>query len=206
MTEDFNIRDSSEDLNFPYHSIHSDTLTDVVDSLHLELSRPTNQVSTRYLDNQQNSNSFINLIFLRLESSEYDNHSIHLDQRLTSDYASLTINIVIFEKHVQTRKCTIVKNSKEEKNFVDKLIRAIKELNMENIQSKEVLDHIVQSFTNDTKRCINIQNLSISLNTLRHGGMKIVVETQRTIDSLNGLKIGNNLRAQLGKPNTIFLT
>ena len=43
-------------------------------------------------------------------------------------------------------------NSKEEENFVDKLIRAIKGLNMENIQSKEVLEHIIQSFTNDTKR------------------------------------------------------
>jgi len=46
----------------------------------------------------------------------------------------------------------IVKNSKEEENFVNKLIRVIKRLNMENIQSKEVLEHIIQSFTNDTKR------------------------------------------------------
>jgi len=46
----------------------------------------------------------------------------------------------------------IVKNSKEEENFVDKLIATIKGLNTENIQSKEVLEHIIQSFTNDTKR------------------------------------------------------
>ena len=37
----------------------------------------------------------------------------------------------------------IVKNSEEEENFVDKLIGAIKELNIENIQSKEVLEHII---------------------------------------------------------------
>ena len=45
----------------------------------------------------------------------------------------------------------IVKNSEEE-NFVDKLIRTIKGLNTENIQSKKVLGHIVQSFANDIKR------------------------------------------------------
>jgi len=72
-------------------------------------------------------------MFLRPESSEYVNHPIHLDWRLTSNHVLLTINIESFEEHIQTRKCTIIKNSKEEENFVDKLIRAIKELNMENI-------------------------------------------------------------------------
>ena len=52
---------------------------DIVDSLHLELFKPTNQFSIRYLDNQQNSNSVINLIFLRPELLEYDNYSIHSD-------------------------------------------------------------------------------------------------------------------------------
>ena len=51
---------------------------------------------------------------------------------------------------------------------------------------------------------INIQKLLISLNTPRHGGMKIVAETWRTIDSLNRLKIGNDSRAWLRKPNVIF--
>ena len=82
-------------------------------------------------------------MFLRPESSEYVNYSIHPDWRLTSNHAPLTINIEIFEEHIQTRKCMIVKNSEEEENFVDKLIGAIKELNIENIQNKEVLEHII---------------------------------------------------------------
>jgi len=82
-------------------------------------------------------------MFLRPESSEYVNYPIHPDWRLTSNHVPLTINIEIFEEHIQTRKCTIVKNSEEEENFVNKLIGAIKELNMENIQSKEVLEHII---------------------------------------------------------------
>jgi len=46
----------------------------------------------------------------------------------------------------------IVKNSEEEENFVDKLIGTIKGLNIKNIQSKKVLEHIIQSFANDIER------------------------------------------------------
>ena len=56
---------------------NSDIFFEVTDSFHLELSRSTKQVSTRYLDNQQDSNSVINLMFLRMESLEYDNYTIH---------------------------------------------------------------------------------------------------------------------------------
>ena len=82
-------------------------------------------------------------MFLRPESLEFDNHSIHLDLRLTSGHTPLTVNIAIFEEHVQTRKHMIVKNSKEEESFIEELIRAIKGLNTENIQSKEILEHII---------------------------------------------------------------
>ena len=94
----------------------------------------------------------INLISFRLELSEFDSYFIYLDWRLISDHTPLTINIAIFKKHIQTRKHTIVKNSEEEKNFINKLIRAIKGLNTENIQSKEVLKHIIQSFANYSER------------------------------------------------------
>ena len=53
------------------------------------------------------------------------------------------MNIAIFEEHIQIKKHTIVKNSKEEDNFVNELIRTIKRLNMKNIQNKEALEHIV---------------------------------------------------------------
>ena len=152
MTEDFNIKDDSWNPNFLYYFIHRDTLMDIADSLHLELSWPTNQVSTRYSYNQQDSNLVIDQIFLRPESSEYDNYSIYLDWRLISDLTPLTVNIAIFEKHVQTKKYTIVKNSEEEEKFINKLIKAIKELNMENIQRKDILKQIMQTFTNSTER------------------------------------------------------
>ena len=51
MIGDFNIRDNSWDSSFLHHSIHSDLLTDIADSTNLCISKSTNYVSTRYLDN-----------------------------------------------------------------------------------------------------------------------------------------------------------
>ena len=79
MTGYFNIRDSIWDPNFPYHSAHSDLLMDIADSMSLRSSNPTNCILTKYLDNNQDSNLVINLMFLRPESEEFDSHSIHLD-------------------------------------------------------------------------------------------------------------------------------
>ena len=152
MTEDFNIRDSSWDPNFSHHSIHRDTLIDISDSFNLELSKPTNHILTRYSNNQHNSNLVIDIMFLRPELSELDSHSIYLDWRSTSDHASLAVNITIFEEHIQTKKHTIVKKSKEEDNFISKLIETIKRLNIENVQNKEALEHIMQTFAKHTKR------------------------------------------------------
>jgi len=47
---------------------------------------------------------------------------------------------VIIEKHIQTKKHIIIKNSKEEKNFLAELIESIKGLNIEHISSKKNLE------------------------------------------------------------------
>jgi len=83
---------------------------------------------------------------------EHNNHSIHLKWQLTPDYASLSVDIVIFNENIQTKKCTIIKDSKEEDNFVNKLIEAIKSLNMNDIHSKDNLKYIVQTFTSCVER------------------------------------------------------
>jgi len=53
---------------------------------------------------------------------------------------------VIFEKHIQTKKYTIIKNSKEERNFLTELINSVKSLNMKHISSKENLEQVIQEF------------------------------------------------------------
>jgi len=64
MAGDFNIRDSIWDLVFPHHSTFSNNLMIVANSFNLELSSPTHNVPTRYLDSDNSSNSTIDLMFL----------------------------------------------------------------------------------------------------------------------------------------------
>jgi len=82
---------------------------------------------------------------------EHDNYTIYPDLRLTSDHASLIVDISIFEEHIQTRYM-LVKNSKEENKFVNELIETIKEINTENIYNKNVFDQIIQEFASTMER------------------------------------------------------
>jgi len=152
MIGDFNIRDSIWDPNFPHHSHYSQDLFDIANFFHLKLSRPTKQISTRYSDNQQDSNLIIDLMFLRPESSEYNNHIIHPNLRLTSDHTSLTVNILIFEEQILLRRCMLIKNSDEENKFVNKLIEKIKEMNTSYIHNESILEQIVQEFASNMER------------------------------------------------------
>ena len=88
-------------------------------------------------------------MFLRPDSLELDNYTIYTEWKLSLDHASLTVNIAIIEEHIQTKKHTLVKNSKKEENFIAELIKAITRLNTENISSKEILEQVIQTFAND---------------------------------------------------------
>jgi len=79
MTGNFNIRDSNWDPDYSFHFVYSDLLFDIVDTFNLSFSHPTYPISIRYSDNSENSNSAIDLIFLRLNSLELDNPSILLE-------------------------------------------------------------------------------------------------------------------------------
>ena len=82
-------------------------------------------------------------MFLWLTSAEFDNHTIYPEWRLLSDHTLLIVNITIFEEYIQTKKQTIIKNSKEERNFIAELTKSIKILNTEHIASKEDLEQVV---------------------------------------------------------------
>ena len=117
MAGNFNIKNSSWDSLFSFHSIHSHLLTDIVNSLALILSNPTNQILTRYSENANDVNFIIDLMLLGPNSSEIDNHTIHSDLQYSSNHALLTVNISIIKEFVPDKQCTIIKKQQRRRQI-----------------------------------------------------------------------------------------
>ena len=115
----------------------------IVDSFDLVLSLPTNSSPTRFSDTAGESNSIIDLMFLRYGSAELNNHTILSRLRLSSDYAPLLINIPIFEKVVYSLKFTIPPKSDRELAFIKDIISNFKSLDMSNINNSEKLEQLI---------------------------------------------------------------
>ena len=83
----------------------------IADSFNLELLSPTYNVSTRYPDSDNSSNSTIDLMFFQSGSRELNNHSIYPDLQLSLDHMPLTVlvDIILFCSSIPLRK--IVKRS-----------------------------------------------------------------------------------------------
>ena len=143
MTGDFNIRDSLWDPLFPFHSSISDDLIMIADSFDLTLSSLTNPSPTRFSDTARESNSVIDLMFLRYGSAELNNHSILPNSWLSSDHAPLSIDIPIFNKIIHMSKLTIAPKSKQETEFIKDIISNFKSLDTSNIKDIIKLDQIV---------------------------------------------------------------
>jgi len=94
----------------------------------------------------------LNLIFLHSFSSEFNNHHIYPDWRLTSDHAPISVDILIFDEHILTKKQSLIKNSDEKNYFLEELINFIKSMDMSSIHNIKVLKNIVQMIA------INIKN------------------------------------------------
>ena len=140
MTNDFNIRDSLCDPTFPFHSSISVDLIIIADSFDLALSSPTNPGPTRYSDTARESNSVIDLMFLRNGSSELNHHTILLESQLSSDHTPLSVNIPITEEIIQMSKLTLAPKSEQETAFIHNIISNFKHLDTSNIMDTKVLE------------------------------------------------------------------
>ena len=143
MMGDFNIRDNLWDPSFPFHASISDNLIMIADLFDLSLSFPTNLGPTRFSDTTGESNSVIDLMFLRHSSDELDNHSILPKCRFSSDHTPLIIDIPIFEESIQTSKLAIFPNSEQETDFIKDVISNLSKLDTSNIESIDKLEQIV---------------------------------------------------------------
>jgi len=95
MTGNFNIRDSDWDPYVHYHSIHTDDLLIIADSLGLEFSPPLNPGPTRYADNSQDSNSILDLVFIPSDNIEFSKNILHPEIWKPTNYVPVTIKIDI---------------------------------------------------------------------------------------------------------------
>jgi len=82
-------------------------------------------------------------MFLQYRSLELDQHSILPDFQLSSDYASLFINIPIFEEIIQILKLSIVPKSDQEATFIEDIISNFKIMDMSNIEDTKKLEQVV---------------------------------------------------------------
>jgi len=110
------------------------------------MSYLTNPIPTRYSDNNQDSNTVINLMFLRYGSEKLDNHIIYPDWQLSLNHTPLIVTIQIVEEHIYNKKCSIIKGSMKEKSFIKDLIKDIKTINTSNLTDIDSLKNVVNSF------------------------------------------------------------
>ena len=87
-------------------------------------------------------------MFLQYSSTELDNHLIHPDWHLTSDYAPLLVTISITEENINSQKRTIIKDSEEKESFVKEVIAFFKNINTSNLLDIPHLKKIVNDFAN----------------------------------------------------------
>ena len=73
MIGDFNIRNNDWNPLYSYYLLHTDMLQEVINSFSPKLSMFINLVPTCCVDNHQESNSVLNLMFLRIGSEEFNN-------------------------------------------------------------------------------------------------------------------------------------
>jgi len=84
-------------------------------------------------------------MFLQYGSTELNQHFIHPDWWLTSDYAPLSITVPIVDETINTSKLLIQQNSKQETVFIEEVISVFKNLNTLNISNKECLENMVNN-------------------------------------------------------------
>ena len=77
-----------------------------------------------------------------------NNYEIHPEHWFLLDHTPLTINIIIKEKFISRRKHIIIKNSKEESEFMEDFTKRFGSIDIIFITDKTALKSIVQKYAN----------------------------------------------------------
>jgi len=82
---------------------------------------------------------------------ELNDHSIHPDWQLSSDYTPLTVTIPITEEYIISSKFSIAKNSKEEESFIKDVSYPIKNINVNNLSNINKLEFVINILASKIK-------------------------------------------------------
>ena len=88
----------------------------------------------------------IDLMFLRYDSSELDQHSIPPESHSSSDHAPLTVIIPLSEEIVQMSKLILTPKSDQESKFIKDVISKFKDLDMTSIKDIDKLERVIKQF------------------------------------------------------------
>ena len=103
--------------------------------------------TTRFSDNNHNTNSVLDLVFLCPSFPEFNQHCIHPEWRLSSDHTLITIDVSIQEERISHPQHLLAKGSNEEIQFIKNIIQIIKNVNTSSFQNAENFEKIVQLLT-----------------------------------------------------------
>ena len=162
---DFNIRDSDWDPNVQYHSIHMEDLMSIADSLDLELAIPINPGPTRFTDNEHDSNSILDLVFMNPNNAGFNKHILNPDIHLPSDHVPLIIDVGIKEENIDFTFQAIKKDNKEEEAFIRDIIKGVRNIDTSNLKSPE-----------DIQRCITIISTTFKVVWSTHSTTKRITK------------------------------
>ena len=77
-------------------------------------------------------------------AEEFNKHMISSDLHSPSNHVPLFISIIIRKEYIQDKKQTIIKNSKEEKEFINELRNRVENIDTTNILDCKILKRITQ--------------------------------------------------------------
>ena len=103
-------------------------------------------------------------MFLCANIEEFNNYLISLDFCSPSNYALLFFCIIIKKEVIQDKKQTIIKNSEEEKEFINELRNRISCINTTNILNSDIPEGVTQKFASIAEElwCKYSKNVNIT--------------------------------------------
>ena len=143
-------------------------------------------------DTNSGANSVIDLMFLWNGLTELNNHSIHPDWQLSLDHAPLTVTIPITEENIVSSKFSIVINSEEGESFINDVLYAIKNININDLSNINKLKFITNMLASKIENVWRVNNIMRQSKSWWNKECSIVLSNYRTTWSLENWKIFKN--------------